>query len=100
MITLTAFDIDSEDLTYSIMDGSQGFFKINSTTGEVGLAKSLDREEVDDFLLTVFVSDGLFNVCDIMVLIYYVFNPYFDFIRTQLISEWLSLMSTIMHLNL
>ena len=63
LITLQAFDIDSENLQFSIIEGnSLGFFKINSSSGAVGLAKPLDRETEDDFLLRVFVDDGEFNV--------------------------------------
>ena len=63
LVTLAAFDIDSDDLDYSIISGNDnGFFLINISSGEVSLAKKLDRETVDDFLLTVFVTDGEFNV--------------------------------------
>ncbi len=62
---MEAFDIDSDVLEYSIINGnSDGFFMINASSGEVSIAKDLDREAVDDFLLTVFVSDQEFNVCE------------------------------------
>ena len=63
LIILDAIDFDSTDLEYSITGGNElGYFKINSTSGEVSVATSLDRETEDNFILTAFVSDGIFNV--------------------------------------
>ena len=60
---VSASDADSGDvITYKLVGNvSADLFTINSTTGEVTLAKALDRETRDDHTVFVQASDGLFT---------------------------------------
>ena len=47
------------DLSYSIIDGNIGnVFNISTYTGEISLINPLDYEEIQEYTLTVSVSDG------------------------------------------
>lgn len=55
---VSAYDLDSYILTYSIISGNIGNkFQIDSERGEVTLVGRLDREEVSSFTLTIHASD-------------------------------------------
>ena len=57
--TMTSLDSDNDDLTYSIdLGNGEGKFAINSTTGEITVAATLDYETTNQYMLTVLVSDG------------------------------------------
>ena len=58
IITLSATDSDSPLLTYAITDGNNdGYFKIDTKTGLIQTARSLDREQVATFNLLVEAND-------------------------------------------
>ena len=58
IITLSATDSDSPSLTYAITDGNNdGYFKIDTKTGLIQTARSLDREQVATFNLLVEAND-------------------------------------------
>lgn len=47
VINLEATDLDSSSLSYAIVRGNEdGYFKINTLTGVIQTARSLDREQV------------------------------------------------------
>ncbi len=57
--TVSATDPDDETLTYSIESGNDdGKFAIGSSSGEITVAGSLDREDTPSYALKVRVSDG------------------------------------------
>ena len=61
--TLAANDPDALPLSYTITAGNDnGTFAINSNTGEITIAKTLDYETTNNYNLTVNVSDGIYNV--------------------------------------
>jgi hypothetical protein len=52
-------DKDINVLSYSFVSGNeQGNLSINKTTGEITLAKPLDRESAHQIILTVRAEDG------------------------------------------
>ena len=56
--TVTATDVDSTNLTYSITSGNAaGKFAINPTTGEITVADGLNFEDVNFYSLTIQVED-------------------------------------------
>ena len=58
--TISATDNESETLTYSISSGNgDGKFTINSSTGAITTAASLNYEDETQYTLSVAVSDGL-----------------------------------------
>ncbi|WP_312473279.1 cadherin domain-containing protein [Neobacillus sp.] len=60
--TITASDLDSDSLTYSILSGnSNHVFELNSATGEIKVADGslLDYETTQSYTLAIQVSDGL-----------------------------------------
>ena len=58
--TISATDNESETLTYSISSGnSDSKFTINSTTGAITTAASLNYEDETQYTLGIAVSDGL-----------------------------------------
>ena len=64
VITLSAIDSDSTNLTYSIIEGDDfDFFRINSSTGVVYVKNTLDREKEENVEMMIKVTDGSFNVC-------------------------------------
>ena len=63
VITLTAVDPDSSNLTYSIIAGNDlNYFKIDSATGVIKVNSELDRETATNIQLRVMVTDNTFNV--------------------------------------
>ncbi|MBC6409030.1 MAG: cadherin repeat domain-containing protein [Ekhidna sp.] len=57
--TVSATDADGDDLTFSIADGNtENAFAINTSTGIITVAGSLDFEAARTYTLTVNVSDG------------------------------------------
>ena len=56
----TASGEAGESLTFSLMGDSMGAFEIDTQSGSVTLARSLDYEQRTIYILQVFVSDGLF----------------------------------------
>ena len=57
--TIEGTDIDSETLTYAIISGNTSTaFKINSSTGVITVAGSLDYETKSSYTLKITVSDG------------------------------------------
>ncbi|KAK4297732.1 hypothetical protein Pmani_029851, partial [Petrolisthes manimaculis] len=61
VIRISATDADeglNGDIVYSIVDGNgEGRFKVDETTGQVTLARPLDRESTPRYLLTVAAAD-------------------------------------------
>ncbi|XP_064092540.1 cadherin-related tumor suppressor-like [Macrobrachium nipponense] len=61
VIRISASDADeglNGDVVYTIIDGNEeGRFKVDETTGQVTLAKNLDRETTPRYLLTVAAAD-------------------------------------------
>ena len=58
IITIPATDSDSPSLTYAITEGNEdGYFKIDTKSGLIETARSLDREQVATFNLLVVASD-------------------------------------------
>ncbi|WP_419785369.1 tandem-95 repeat protein [Pseudodesulfovibrio sp.] len=55
--TAVGSDVDSTDLTYSIVDNNSPF-SINSETGEISLTGNLDYETTTGYTVTVRVDDG------------------------------------------
>ena len=51
-------DGDTDTITYSLLDDADGTFTINSDTGAVSLAGTLDHETADSYTITVEVTDG------------------------------------------
>ncbi|WP_181899428.1 BspA family leucine-rich repeat surface protein [Flagellimonas nanhaiensis] len=62
--TLTATDVDGDELAYSITTNDNNLFEIGLENGELSLAqgKSLDFEEAESHTITVSVSDGVKTV--------------------------------------
>ncbi|XP_075716448.1 protocadherin-23 [Rhinoderma darwinii] len=61
VLGLYAFDIDeglNGEVTYSLIDDTQGVFIINHTTGNIGTAKALDRELKHQYVFRVAASDS------------------------------------------
>ncbi|XP_066519595.1 protocadherin-15b isoform X2 [Hoplias malabaricus] len=59
LLNLQATDRERDPITYSILSGDPGaIFELNQTSGLLLLAKMLDRESMDHYLLTVTASDG------------------------------------------
>ena len=58
---LTAFDPDSSDLEFRILNNEQGRFEIDSRSGIVRPVGMLDREDRAEYVLEVVVSDGTFD---------------------------------------
>ncbi|KAL1432894.1 hypothetical protein MTO96_001889 [Rhipicephalus appendiculatus] len=61
LLTLSAHDADhvpSGPLYYRLEEGTQGLFRVNSSTGELSLVQSLDREVKDRYQLTVLAVDS------------------------------------------
>ena len=57
--SVSATDAEGDTLTYSIVAGSQaGNFAIDPTTGEIITTVALDYEAIQQYILTVEVSDG------------------------------------------
>ncbi|CAH1246628.1 CDH23 [Branchiostoma lanceolatum] len=57
--TLSATDADGDPLTYGVTGQvSMRLFSVDSTSGVVILQTSLDREQTDEYQITVTVSDG------------------------------------------
>jgi hypothetical protein len=57
--TVSASDVDGDDLSYAITGGnSGGAFAINNTTGAITVASPLDYETTNAYTLKVSVSDG------------------------------------------
>ena len=59
--TISATDVDADNLTYSLTDDAGGRFSINSSTGEVTVVNSslLDYESNSSHQISVQVSDGV-----------------------------------------
>ena len=61
VITVQAFDADSpphNKIRYLIKDGDKGLFRINSSSGEISLLRSLDRESQARYEITVVAMDS------------------------------------------
>ncbi|KAH7968787.1 hypothetical protein HPB52_011289 [Rhipicephalus sanguineus] len=61
LLTLSAHDADhvpSGPLYYRLEESTQGLFRVNSSTGELFLVHSLDREVKDRYQLTVLAVDS------------------------------------------
>ncbi|WP_439105758.1 retention module-containing protein [Congregibacter sp.] len=57
--TAGATDLDGDTLTYSITSGNgDGYFAINSETGEITVTQAVDDALVGDYTLDVLVDDG------------------------------------------
>jgi len=57
--TLQAIDADSNgSISYSLLDGDDGKFHVEPTTGQVRILESLDREETEKYVLKIRASDG------------------------------------------
>ncbi|XP_069052270.1 cadherin-related family member 2 isoform X1 [Lepisosteus oculatus] len=56
--TICATDVDSTDLTYSIIGDNSYYFEVNQKTGDVKVKSSLDREDKETFGIDITVSDG------------------------------------------
>jgi hypothetical protein len=58
--TLTATDEDSKGtITYSIVDGNDGKFELDSVNGVLKIIDTLDRESEEEWILTVRADDGV-----------------------------------------
>ncbi|MTI11605.1 putative Ig domain-containing protein, partial [Sansalvadorimonas verongulae] len=55
--TVTAND-EGDTLTYTLENDQRGLFTINSTSGEIRTTRTIDDADLDDYTLTVNVSDG------------------------------------------
>jgi hypothetical protein len=56
-----ATDADEDhygSVTYSIVDGAYGMFVIDNMTGWINTTSQLDREDRENYILTVRASDG------------------------------------------
>lgn len=61
IITVQAHDADSapfNKIRYMIKDGDKGLFRINSTSGEISVLRSLDRESQSQYEITVVAMDS------------------------------------------
>ncbi|XP_023230562.1 cadherin-related tumor suppressor-like, partial [Centruroides sculpturatus] len=61
LVTLSAYDADllpNNRLHYLIKDGDKSLFQINSTSGEITVQKSLDREVQAEYVLTILAVDS------------------------------------------
>ncbi|KAM4051034.1 protocadherin-23 [Anomaloglossus baeobatrachus] len=61
VLSLHAADVDeglNGEITYSMIDDTQGAFIINSTTGNIVTAKALDREAKHQYVFRVVASDS------------------------------------------
>ncbi|KAG9480025.1 hypothetical protein GDO78_011832, partial [Eleutherodactylus coqui] len=61
VLSLSAFDVDeglNGEVTYSLIDDTQGAFMINYTTGNIVTAKALDREVKHQYVFRVAASDS------------------------------------------
>ncbi len=56
--TVSAIDVEGENLTYAFADDAGGMFTIDEETGEITVAGALDYETTDSYVVTVNVSDG------------------------------------------
>ncbi|XP_072522693.1 protocadherin-15b isoform X1 [Salminus brasiliensis] len=59
ILNLQATDRERDPITYSVLSGDPGaIFELNQTSGQLVLAKMLDRESTDRYTLTITASDG------------------------------------------
>ncbi|XP_073501312.1 protocadherin-23 [Phyllobates terribilis] len=61
VLSLHAIDVDeglNGEITYSVIDDTQGAFIINRTTGNIITAKALDRESKHQYVFRVVASDS------------------------------------------
>ncbi|XP_073722817.1 protocadherin-15b isoform X2 [Misgurnus anguillicaudatus] len=59
LLNLQATDRERDPITYTILSGDQNnVFEVSQTSGQLLLAKTLDREITDHYTLTVTASDG------------------------------------------
>ena len=66
----SAVDTDTDTLRYSITGGNQdNKFMMNSQTGEVFVASSLDRDDVSRYDMAISVTDGLTEVTAMLYVI-------------------------------
>ena len=56
--TVSATDIEGDNLTYAFAEDAGGMFTIDEVTGEIKVAGELDYETTDSYTVTVNVSDG------------------------------------------
>ena len=63
LVTLIATDADvNSSLTYNIIGGNaEGKFAVNSLTGIISLANTLDYETTTEYILTLSVFDGIYT---------------------------------------
>lgn len=62
IVTVLATDVDGDPITYSIEGRvSKPYFAINTTTGTITLARSLDREKINVHNLIIIANDGVFS---------------------------------------
>ncbi|XP_069832321.1 protocadherin-23 [Dendropsophus ebraccatus] len=60
VLSLRAYDVDqglNGEVTYSVIDDTQGVFMINNTTGDIVTAKALDRELKHQYVFRVAARD-------------------------------------------
>ncbi|XP_063865139.1 LOW QUALITY PROTEIN: cadherin-related tumor suppressor-like [Scylla paramamosain] len=58
--TVTAFDADNPPynrVNYLVKEGDKSMFSVNATSGQISLLRALDREERDQYTLTVVAMD-------------------------------------------
>jgi protocadherin Fat 4 len=65
IITVQAHDADSPPynrVRYLIKDGDKGLFRVNGTTGEISVLRSLDRETQSRYeIIVVAMDSGTFS---------------------------------------
>lgn len=70
VLTLKATDPEGDDVTYSIVEGNdKGVFTVDSSSGTISVAKTLNREEVASYTLQVKAEDrnNLFNLATVKI---------------------------------
>lgn len=67
VLHVTAYDADSaannHQVRYLMKDGDKNSFRINATTGEITVHRSLDREKMAEYQFTVIAMDTGSNRC-------------------------------------
>ena len=61
VLTVKAYDADSaannHQVRYLMKDGDKGSFRVNTTSGEITVHRTLDRERQSEYMLTVVAMD-------------------------------------------
>jgi len=61
VLRVSAYDADAspnQQIRYLMKDGDKGTFRINTSTGEITVHRTLDREVQSEYLLTVVAMDA------------------------------------------